>query len=138
MSTLRATLAAAGIKRRPRQVHEYEETAFQKRCVGVLEDLQKIRRDFTFNAVNPVPGKSKAARGLAKGMGAKAGWPDLEIIFKGRFIGFELKKLGEKARANQVARHTEITLAGGTVFTTDTDKAFFEALVVIGLAQVGR
>ncbi len=44
-----------------------------------------------WTAVNPIPAKSRAAAGISKAMGLKAGTPDLVLCWKGRLVGIELK-----------------------------------------------
>ncbi|WP_430436840.1 hypothetical protein [Oceanibaculum nanhaiense] len=124
--------ARAGIRRR-RRTHEYEETLQQKRHVNILFQLRQLRGDFTFNAVNPVPGKGKAAAGLAKGMGARKGWPDIDILYKGRLWCIEEKVKGEEPDDDQCSMHGEIEAAGGTVMVVDSDTGFWAALERIGL-----
>jgi len=50
---------------------------------------------------------------LDKGM--HPGWPDLEIIYRGRFIGIELKSKVGRLSPNQKKCHRAIILAGGVV-----------------------
>ncbi|RKQ70142.1 hypothetical protein [Oceanibaculum indicum] len=127
--------SGAGAAGRRRRTDEFEETQQQKRHVNILFALWKLRSDFTFNAVNPVPGKGKAAAGLAKGMGARKGWPDIEILFRGHLWCIEEKVKGVEPDADQIAMHAEIEAAGGTVIVVDSDDSFWAALKRIGLAD---
>lgn len=134
-SALSQANTRAGVKRRRRRTHEYEETQQQKRHVSILFQLRQLRGDFSFNAVNPVPGKGKAASGLAKGMGARKGWPDIDILFRGRLWCIEEKVRGVPPEAEQLAIHEEIEVAGGTVIVVDSDAAFWLALKRVGLVD---
>ncbi len=44
-----------------------------------------------WTAVNLVPAKSRAAVGISKAMGLKAGRPDVIMCWRGRLFGIELK-----------------------------------------------
>jgi hypothetical protein len=65
------------------------EQSLQKTVASYL-DLA-LPADAVWTAINPVPAKSKAAAGLSKAMGMKAGWPDLLIIWNGQCHAIELK-----------------------------------------------
>lgn len=65
---------------------------------------------------SPNEGKHKIHyRKLQKKKGLHAGWPDIEIIHRGRFIGIELKT--EKGRLSKAQKlcHSKITMAGGLI-----------------------
>ena len=46
---------------------------------------------------------------------SKAGWPDLLCCFKGRFIGLEVKKPGQRATKLQEFKLAELKAAGAYV-----------------------
>lgn len=66
-----------------------------------------------WTAVNPVPSKSRAAAGLSKAMGMKAGVHDIIWGWRGRFGGIELKTEAGALSEAQSTIHEEFTLAGG-------------------------
>ncbi len=70
-----------------------------------------------WTAVNPIPAKSRAAAGISRAMGLRAGTPDLVLCWRGRLIGIELKAGHGRTSSAQIERHDEITLAGGVVTT---------------------
>ena len=82
-----------------------------------------------WTAVNPIPAKSRAAAGVAKAMGLRAGTPDIVLCWKGRMIGIELKASRGRVSPAQVETHDAIPLAGGVVTTCRTldDVAVFLA-----------
>lgn len=71
--------------------------------VSPEQDLQKAVAQYLYlaldpqqvvwTAINPVPAKSKAAAGLSKAMGLKAGIPDLCFWWAGRSALIELKAM---------------------------------------------
>jgi hypothetical protein len=57
------------------------EQALQRACVQILEAFfDQSGYDFIWSAINPIPAKSKAAAGISKAMGMKAGMPDMIFI----------------------------------------------------------
>jgi hypothetical protein len=71
-------------------------------------------------AINPNKGgqQSKAARGIAKAMGALAGMPDLHLpVARSPYIGqyLELKRLGGRAAAEQLRIHELLRAEGHRV-----------------------
>ena len=70
-----------------------------------------------WTAVNPIPAKSRAAAGISKAMGLKAGTPDIVMCWKGGFVGIELKAGRGRLSDPQIETHEAITLAGGVVTT---------------------
>ncbi len=73
-----------------------------------------------WTVVNPIPAKSRAAAGISKAMGLKAGTPDIVMCWKGRMIGVELKAGRGRLSPAQVETHDAITLSGGVVTTCRT------------------
>jgi hypothetical protein len=65
---------------------------------------------------SPNEGKHKPYyRKLQIKKGMHTGWPDIEIIYRGRFIGIELKTEKGRVSKAQKACHDKITLSGGLV-----------------------
>jgi hypothetical protein len=50
-----------------------------------------------------------------KKCGLKPGWPDLQLIYRGRYFGIELKVPGNSLDKEQRVAHAEITSAGGNL-----------------------
>ncbi len=65
-----------------------------------------------WTAVNPIPAKSRAAAGISKAMGLRAGTPDIVMCWKGRLVGIELKIDGGRLSPAQLETHDVIVLAG--------------------------
>ena len=84
-------------------------------------------------AVNPIPAKSRAAAGISKAMGLKAGTPDIVLCWRGRFVGVELKADGERLSPAQHETHDEITLAGGVVTTCRSLDEVMDLLAMLGV-----
>jgi penicillin-binding protein-related factor A (putative recombinase) len=51
---------------------------------------------------------------------AKKGDPDIYCIYRGHFIGIEVKKPGEKQSADQIKAMEEIRAAGGTYILAES------------------
>jgi hypothetical protein len=66
-------------------------------------------------ALNPIPAKTRAAAGISKAMGLKAGTPDIVMCWRGRLVGIELKAGRGRTSDPQIEAHDAITLAGGVV-----------------------
>ncbi len=86
-----------------------------------------------WTAVNPIPAKSRAAAGISKAMGLRAGTPDFVLCWRGRLVGIELKAGRGRMSPAQNETHDAITLAGGVVTmcrTLDEVTAFLATLGV--------
>lgn len=81
-------------------------------------------------------GKARGAR--LKAMGLQPGWPDIIILFHGRFLGIELKAEKGRLSPEQVIAHQRITLAGGVVRVARTLKEVEDFLIVVGIGVRGR
>ncbi len=92
-----------------------------------------------WTAVNPIPAKSRAAAGISRAMGLRAGTPDFVLCWKGRLVGIELKAGRGRLSPAQIEAHDAITLAGGVVTTCrslDDVAAFLATLGVPSSAMV--
>lgn len=99
-------------------------------CVSVPDGLW-------WTAVNPIPAKSKAAAGVSKAMGMKAGAPDLVLCYRGRLVGVELKGPKGSLSPSQRECHAEIQQAGGTITVVRSLKEFVGFLDVLGVQHRG-
>lgn len=61
----------------------------------------------------PAGGGGKLRGSFLKRMGLKAGWPDIQILWQGNFIGLELKAPGKVPTDAQYQCHKWIKAAGG-------------------------
>ncbi len=109
-----------------------EEARFGQRPArvrGAEESLQRTVADYLaqcvpappsgpwWTAVNPIPAKSRAAAGISRAMGLRAGTPDIVLCWKGRLVGIELKAGRGRMSPAQRETHETIPLAGGVVTT---------------------
>lgn len=103
------------------------EDALQAQCVDLLAYC--LPPDVFWTAIQPRPFKSKAAAGMAKRLGAKAGIPDIIVLCDGEFIGIELKngKAGRQS-VQQKARAREIFASGGKYFVARSVDEFVDIL----------
>ncbi len=91
-----------------------------------------------WTAVNPIPAKSRAAAGISKAMGLRAGTPDIVMCWKGRLVGIELKTGRGRVSSAQLEAHDAITLAGGVVTTCRSLDEVAALLATLGVpSRVG-
>lgn len=64
----------------------------------------------------PAGGGGKVRGAKLKACGLRAGWPDLQVIYAGRFIAIELKAKTGTTSQEQDDCHRQISRAGGEVF----------------------
>lgn len=55
------------------------------------------------------------AQSWLKRAGTRAGWPDIELIYDGKFYGIELKAGTRKPTAIQAATHDDLWAAGARI-----------------------
>lgn len=63
-----------------------------------------------------------------KRAGTRAGWPDIELIYDGKFYGIELKAGTRKPTAIQAATHDALYAAGARVKTCRSIEDVIDAL----------
>ena len=95
------------------------------------EDLQRQCADWLRWVLPPPPAgpvwtfvnngmkRTRAEAGIAKAMGQRAGWPDINMIWNGEFHAFEAKSPNRTAKpdkGNQEDCQVDIERAGGTVW----------------------
>lgn len=92
------------------------EDAVQVEIVSLLQTLPPPPLGPYWNAVNPIPMKSRIVAAQSKRLGLRDGAPDIDLLWAGRFAGVEVKRpIGGKIQATQTDRHQEIVDAGGFV-----------------------
>ncbi len=91
-----------------------------------------------WTAVNPIPAKSRAAAGISKAMGLRAGTPDIVLCWRGRLVGIELKAGRGRVSLAQIETHDAITLAGGVVATCRTLDDVAALLATLGVPSRAR
>lgn len=83
----------------------------------------------------PAGGKRpKATGGQLKGAGLQAGWPDIQVIAGGQYIGIELKSASGKLSPQQRAVHDAIQKAGGLVLLARSIDDVRAGLCAAGIA----
>lgn len=65
----------------------------------------------------PAGGGGRVRGAQLKAAGLKRGWPDVQLVYRGRYIGIELKTERGRLTSEQRATHERLTLAGGLVYT---------------------
>lgn len=82
-----------------------------QRVVAAYLDVA-LPSDAVWTAINPIPAKSKAAAGISKAMGLKAGILDILIIWRGCPYMIELKAWGGKISWAQADMIKSLSNAG--------------------------
>lgn len=111
------------------------EDAIQRAIASYLDVA--LPPDCFYTAVNPKPFKSKAAAGISKAMGMKAGVPDIVLCASGRFVGIEVKQEGKYLEKVQKAVHEQIGNAGGKCFTVRSIDDVEDVLNELGIEKRG-
>lgn len=116
----------------PRKPRARPEMALQLACVEVLvRHVPPVERGGPYwSALNPIPAKSKAAAGLSKAMGMKAGVPDLLLVHGGKALFVELKRPDGRGRVDPKQREAAagIEANGGAVEVCRSVPEFVEVL----------
>ncbi len=60
--------------------------------------------------------RTKREAGLLKAKGLKRGWPDVQVVYGGRLICFELKAPGGTRSPAQKVMHAQLRFAGALVY----------------------
>ncbi|KKL67300.1 hypothetical protein LCGC14_2136350 [marine sediment metagenome] len=76
-----------------------------------------LPRDAVWTTVEHGGKRTKAEAGKLKAKGLKRGWPDIQIIYRGRVILFELKAPGSTRSPAQKLMHAQLSVAGALVYT---------------------
>ena len=98
---------------RPDQFPRVAEEAIHRAVVDYLE--RAARPGVAWTHIPSGEKRGPGVGGKLKGMGTKAGWPDLLLIHAGHTYGLELKAERGRVSPAQVRVHAELTLAGATV-----------------------
>lgn len=110
--------------------HKRPEEIFQ-RAVAQYLDLALPEDAVFFHCPNG-GARSKAAAGIFKAMGVKAGIPDIIVIYQGQVVAIELKAPGGTLSLAQKAMHEHLTNAGALVYTAtriEEEERFLRATV---------
>jgi hypothetical protein len=95
------------------------ENELQLSVAKYLRVMEKVLSSQGINICwhhSPNEGKNKLHYyAKQKRLGVRKGWPDIEIIYRGRFIGIELKTKKGRVSEAQKKCHDDIILAGGVV-----------------------
>ena len=84
-------------------------------------------------------GKREAGRLKAKGL--TPGWPDIQIVYRGRSINIELKAPGGTLSTAQKVMHERLTLAGALVYTAtqiEQVEGFLRGIMTLRASTVTR
>ena len=95
-----------------RRQHPEEDLA---RTVAAYLDLA-LPEDACWTTI-PAGGGGRVRGAKLKGMGYKPGWPDLQIVYRGRLICIELKSAKGCLSKSQKTMHKHLALAGAGIFT---------------------
>lgn len=86
----------------------------------------------------PAGGGGKVRGAQLKERGLRAGWPDIQLIVGGSFVGIELKTPRGKIEPHQDECHAAIRKAGGYVFTCRSMEGVAAVLRGLGVQLSAR
>lgn len=111
------------------------EEGLQRVCARFLATLPPPPDGPYWTAINPIPAKSRAAAGISKAMGMKAGVPDFLLVFQGQAYFIELKASKGSLSRPQREQIAHLDQAGaGTVVCRDF-RAFVDQLKRWGMCS---
>ena len=117
---------------------QHPEAALQRACVALLSLMPDPAKGGPYwTAINPAPPKGRIQGAIAKSLGARAGVPDILIVWQGRAHFIELKAKAGRLSPAQVQASEEINHAGGSVQVARTLDEFAAILADIGLPVKG-
>lgn len=125
------------------QLSLVSEDAVQSQIVSFLRQMPDPPLGPAWTAINPMPGKFKAAAGISKRMGLVAGFPDLHVLWGGRAAYAECKRpVGGKPSSDEQPKvQGHLVAAGGFVaIVTSVDEffRFLRATFPVEWAALGR
>lgn len=94
--------------------------------------------DAVWTAINPIPAKTKAAAGISKAMGLKAGILDILIVWRGAPYFIELKAKGGKVSPVQLDVINRLSSAGASCAVCHSPEAVIGHLIEWGLPLKAR
>ena len=86
----------------------------------------------------PAGGGGAARGGQLKVIGLIPGWPDIQILYRGRFLGIELKAEKGRVSADQDACMKRIVTAGGTWALCRSIEDVERTLIAFGVPLRGK
>ena len=86
----------------------------------------------------PAGSGGKARGGQLKAAGLRPGWPDIQVLYCGRFLGIELKSVSGRLSPAQQACMELILRAGGTWAEARSVEDVQRILVAFGVPLRGR
>ncbi len=75
-----------------------------------------LPKDAVWTTVEHGGKRTKAEAGKLKAKGVKPGWPDVQVVYGGRLICFELKAPGGTRSPAQKVMHAQLRFAGALVY----------------------
>jgi hypothetical protein len=125
---LAARITAAGKRRqRPEEALQRAATDWMRLCVPPPPAGP------AWSAVNPIPGKTKAAAGTSKAMGMRPGVDDWFMVWRGQYIGLEWKAAKGRQSEAQSAWEYDVEAAGGKRFVCRSIDDLREVLALLGV-----
>lgn len=107
------------------------EQDLQRQVCNIFDLL--LPKDVAWFAIPNGGARSKPEAAIMKGLGTKAGIPDLCLIYRGRPHFIELKAPNGRLSQNQKDMHQRLTLAGAIVITCRSLEDVADFLGVIGI-----
>ena len=81
----------------------------------IIEVLKLVLKKNALMTCFPSGGGGKIRGAMLKRMGLVAGWPDIQIVYKGKYYGLEVKTPKGVVSENQKSLHESLTKQGAKV-----------------------
>ena len=108
------------------------EMSLQMDIVDMLKS--KLKRDVLFTAF-PAGGGGRVRGAKLKKAGLQAGWPDIQLVYQGRYFGLEVKTQTGRLSPAQLDLHKRLTSNGSSVAVVRSVDDALEIIVDWGLAR---
>ena len=99
---------------------QHPEDDLHKAVADYLELAMPVEVPWT---TMPAGGGGKVRGARLKAMGLHPGWPDLQLVFRGCYIGIELKSEKGRLTDAQKAMHERLMVSGALVYTATSVEA---------------
>lgn len=125
-------MKTSGTKKRNKVSRKEPELLLQMEIVEMLKT--KLKRDVFYTAF-PAGGGGRVRGAKLKKAGLQAGWPDIQLIYKGRFYGLEIKTPIGRLSPAQIDLHKKLTGSGCLIAVVRSVSETLEKVIDWGLAR---
>lgn len=120
------------VRRTTRPKRREPELLLQIDIVDMLK--AKLKRDVLFTAF-PAGGGGRVRGAKLKKAGLQAGWPDIQLVHRGKYFGIEVKTQTGRLSPAQVDLHKRLTDSGCSVAVARSVTDALEIIIDWGLSR---